>query len=65
MRFILWNRYNRNICIKVCKKVYGIEIVKEAAESANENAKINKVDNIEFMAGDVEKVFEKMLVEKM
>lgn len=49
---------------KYVKKVYGIEIVKEAAESANENAKINKVDNIEFMAGDVEKVFEKMLVEK-
>lgn len=46
------------------KKVYGIEIVEEAIEMAKENAKANKVDNIEFMAGDVEKVFKTMLEEK-
>ena len=46
------------------KKVYGIEIVEEAIEMAKENAKENCIDNIEFMAGDVENVFEKMLIEK-
>ena len=46
------------------KKVYGIEIVEEAIEMAKENAVLNRIDNIEFMAGDVEKVFEAMLQEK-
>ena len=45
------------------KKVYGIEIVEEAVEAAKENAKINNVNNIEFIAGDVEKAF-KELIEK-
>lgn len=36
------------------KKVYGIEIVKEAVEMAKENAYLNQVDNVEFIAGDVE-----------
>jgi len=49
---------------KYVKKVYGIEIVEEAIEAAKENAKINQVDNIEFMAGDVEKVFGNMLKQK-
>lgn len=49
---------------KYVKKVYGIEIVEEAIEAAEENAQINKVENIEFMAGDVEKVFKQMLEEK-
>lgn len=39
---------------KYFKKIYGIEIVKEAIEDANENAKINGVNNIEFIHGDVE-----------
>lgn len=45
------------------KKVYGIEIVEEAIEMAKENAVLNGIDNIEFMAGDVEKVFGTMLQE--
>lgn len=49
---------------KYVNKVYGIEIVEEAIESAKENARVNEVQNAEFMAGDVEKVFEKMLKEK-
>lgn len=49
---------------KYVRKVYGIEIVEEAIEAAKENAKINSVENIEFMAGDVEKVFSIMLNEK-
>ena len=41
---------------KFAKKVYGVEIVEEAIEAAKENAKLNNVDNTEFIAGDVEKV---------
>ena len=37
----------------VAEKVYGIEIVKEAVEAARENAKLNKLTNCEFIAGDV------------
>ncbi len=43
------------------KKVYGIEIVKEAIDAANENAKINHVNNIEFYAGDVEIVLDDLI----
>lgn len=49
---------------KYVKKVYGIEIVEEAIKAAKENAKLNGIENIEFMAGDVEKVFDRMLEEK-
>lgn len=35
------------------KKVYGIEIIEEAVVAANENAKLNDLDNCEFIAGDV------------
>ena len=43
------------------KKVYGIEIVEEAVKAAKENAKINKVENAEFIAGDVEKVLTELI----
>ena len=43
---------------KKAKKVYGIEIVKQAIENAKENAKINKIDNIEFTAGDAKKILD-------
>lgn len=45
------------------KKVYGIEVVKEAVEDAKENARINKIDNVEFLAGKAEEVFPKLLKE--
>ncbi len=40
----------------VAKKVIGVEIVEEAVEAAKENAKMNGIDNCEFIAGDVLKV---------
>ena len=43
------------------KMVYGIEIVKEAVDMAKENAKLNQVDNVEFIAGDVEEAFDDLL----
>lgn len=49
---------------KYVKKVYGIEIVEQAIDDAKENARLNKIDNIEFYAGDVEKVFDKLIREK-
>lgn len=46
------------------KKVYGIEIVEQAIEDAKENAKINNIENIEFFAGDVEKIFSNLMEKK-
>jgi len=37
------------------KKVIGIELIEEATKAANENAKLNGIDNCEFIAGDVAK----------
>jgi 23S rRNA (uracil1939-C5)-methyltransferase len=41
------------ILAPTAKKVIGIEIVEEAVEKANENAKLNNLDNCTFIAGDV------------
>lgn len=46
---------------KYAKKVYGIEIVKEAIDMANDNAKLNNVENTEFYAGDVEIVLDELI----
>ena len=46
---------------KYVKKVYGIEIVEAAVKDANENAKLNNVNNIEFILGDTEKAFDSLL----
>ena len=45
------------IVAKRAKYVYGIELVEEAVKKANENAELNNIDNVEFIAGDV---FEKL-----
>lgn len=42
----------------VSGKVVGVEIVEEAVEAAKENAKLNGLDNCEFIAGDVLKVLD-------
>ncbi len=49
---------------KYAKKVYGIEIVEEAIKAAKENAEINSVDNVEFIAGDVEKVLSNIIYDR-
>lgn len=43
------------------KKVYGIEVVPEAIEDAKENANLNKVENTEFFAGEVEKILPELI----
>lgn len=48
------------ILAPVAKKVVGVEIVEEAVEAAKENAKLNGLENCEFIAGDVLKVIEEM-----
>lgn len=42
------------------KKVIGVELVEEAVEAAKENARINRLDNCEFIAGDVFEVLEQV-----
>ena len=49
---------------KFAKKVYGIEIVKEAVKMAKENAQNNNVSNTEFFAGDVEIVLDDLINNK-
>jgi 23S rRNA (uracil-5-)-methyltransferase RumA len=44
----------------VANKVIGVEIVEEAVEAAKENAKLNNLDNCEFIAGDVLKVLDEI-----
>lgn len=46
---------------KYVKKVIGIEIVEAAIKDAKENAKLNNIDNIDFYAGDVEKLLPNVL----
>lgn len=50
------------ILSKNSEKVYGIEIVEEAIHSAKENAKINNIENCEFIAGDVYKIVEQLKI---
>ena len=45
---------------KYCKKVTGVEIVKEAIVDAKKNAKLNNITNAEFLLGDAGEVFEKL-----
>ena len=49
---------------KYARKVYGIEIVEEAIKAAKENAKMNNVNNVEFITGDVEIVLDDLINKK-
>ena len=46
---------------KYAKKVYGVEIVEQAIEDANENAGLNNIDNTEFIAGDTEIILDDLI----
>lgn len=46
------------------KKVYGVEIVEQAILDAKENAKINNIQNVEFIAGDAEVVLDDLINNK-
>lgn len=46
------------IIAPVASRVVGVEIVAEAVEAAKVNAKLNNLDNCEFIAGDVLKVID-------
>lgn len=42
------------------KMVYGVEVVEEAIKDAKENARINGVENVEFIVGEAEEVIPQM-----
>ena len=44
---------------KYVKKVLGIEIINEAVVDANNNAKINNINNVSFICGDVSELADK------
>lgn len=45
---------------KYAKKVYGVEVVEQAIEDGNENKKINRVNNVEFILGKSEDILPKL-----
>ncbi len=45
------------------KKVYGVEILKEAIEAAKENALLNYINNVEFFTGKAEEVIPQLYKE--
>ena len=51
-----------NFVAKQAKRVIGIEYVPEAIEDAKVNAKINKLDNTYFLAGDMKDILNKEFI---
>ncbi len=49
---------------KFAKKVIGVEYVPEAIEDAKLNAEVNKVENVDFYAGDMKDVLNKEFVDE-
>ncbi len=50
---------------KQCKFVYGIEVVEEAINNANNNKKINNINNVEFLLGKCEDVISNLVKDKV
>ena len=48
---------------KSCKKLIGVEIVAEAIDSAKEAAKLNNIENAEFLVGACEDVLPRLINE--
>lgn len=46
---------------KKAREVYGVEVVPEAIEDAEENAKRNGIENVKFVMGEVENVLPKLV----
>lgn len=46
-----------NFVARKCKKVIGVELIKEAIIDANINAEVNNIDNALFFVGDIKDVF--------
>ncbi|MCB2361903.1 23S rRNA (uracil(1939)-C(5))-methyltransferase RlmD [Clostridium estertheticum] len=46
---------------QMAKKVYGVEIVPQAIENAKINAKVNNVENTEFLVGEAEVIIPKLI----
>ena len=57
----MWNWNDFFVYGSFAKSVYGIELVEEAVCAARENALINKIDNAQFIAGDVEKILDDLI----
>ncbi len=49
---------------KHAKKIIGIESVPDAIEDAKKNARLNKIDNIEFIVGDMKEIFTQDFIRK-
>jgi len=45
---------------KHASKVYGVEVVPQAIEDAKENARLNGIENVEFITGEAEEVIPRM-----
>ncbi len=43
------------------KKVYGVEIVEDAIKDAKQNAKINNIQNVKFIAGDAKDILDDLI----
>ncbi|NLF48414.1 MAG: 23S rRNA (uracil(1939)-C(5))-methyltransferase RlmD [Acholeplasmataceae bacterium] len=52
------------ILAKQAKKVIGIDYSEASIRDAKDNARVNKITNVEFLEGHVESVLPKLLVEK-
>ena len=49
---------------ELCKKVIGLEYVKEATEDAEKNAQINNIENTVFQAGDIKDLLQEAMFEE-